>query len=214
MKNREAVAIIVGIPTHEYTEGGARPKSAEEFRDVAIKALEAADAFKPDAPMPAHITDFIEEEMKARGWTWRDLAERMGGDPDHEELAFNFLRIRDPGVFLGEEGAAAIGRAFGTGPELWINLDNGWRAAARARIQEHATELYTALRMIFFSYEDDCDCECDTETCCAKVRERCAKCESRRAIALIDDPYAAMSLDQQPSQASQALKQNGDAVMT
>ena len=198
MDSREAVAIIVGIPTHDYTEAGAMPRTAESFRDAAMRALEAASTVNPNAPMPAHVTEFIEEEIKARGWTWRDLAERMGGDPDHEELAFNFLRIRDPGVFLGDEGAAAIGRAFGTGPEIWTNLDNTWRTAARARICEHASELYTALRMVFFSYEDDCDCDCDTETCCAKVRERCAKCEARRAIALIEDPYASMSLDHQP----------------
>lgn len=34
-----------------------------------------------EAPMPAHVIDFIDEELEARGWSRRDLAERMGLDP-------------------------------------------------------------------------------------------------------------------------------------
>jgi plasmid maintenance system antidote protein VapI len=143
-----------------------------------------------ETPMVAHVIDFIDEELKARGWSRRDLAERMGLDPIRDELALQFLDIRDPGVLLGEESAAAIGNAFGTGAEIWTNLDNTWRAAAKARIQEHADDLYIALRQIFWDYEDDCGCECDGPTCCKKVKERCAKCEARAAINLIESPYA------------------------
>jgi plasmid maintenance system antidote protein VapI len=206
LSRAEAVAIIVGIPTHDYTEEGAIPKTAEQFRDAAIKTLDSVGHFPPDPPMPAHVIDFIDEELKARGWTRRDLADRMGGDADRDELALQFLDIRDPGVLLGEESAAAIGRAFGTGADIWTNLDNTWRTATKARIQEHAAELYIALRMIFWSYEDDCGCECDGPTCCKKVKEQCAKCEARAAIALIEDPYApeclSISTDQQHGQAS------------
>lgn len=143
-----------------------------------------------EKPMPAHVIDFIDEELQARGWTRRDLAERMGLDPVRDELALQFLDIRDPGVLLGEESATAIGSAFGTGAEVWINLDNTWRTAAKARIQEHADDLYIALRQIFWDYEDDCGCECDGPTCCKKVKEQCAKCEARAAIELIESPYA------------------------
>lgn len=139
--------------------------------------------------MPAHVVEFIDEELRARGWTRRDLAERMGGDPDHEELALQSLEVRDPHVFLGEKSARDIGNAFGTGHEIWMNLDSTWRDAIKKRLEEHACELYVALRMVFWDYEDDCGCECDGETCCKKVKERCAKCEARAALALIEDPY-------------------------
>lgn len=143
-----------------------------------------------ESPLPAHVTEFIDDELKARGWTWRDLAERMGGgDPDHEQLALEFLWIRDPNVFLGEETATAIGRALGTGAETWSNLDSTWRTAIKKRIQERASDLYTALLMIFWDYEDDCGCECDGPTCCTKAKEQCAKCEARAALILIEDPY-------------------------
>jgi plasmid maintenance system antidote protein VapI len=144
-------------------------------------------------PMPAHVLEFIDEELTARGWSRRDLAERMGGEPNHEELALQLLELRDPDVFLGEESARALGRAFGTGPEIWANLDSTWRDAIKARIQEHGNELYIALRMIFWSYEDDCGCECDGPTCCKAVKEQCAKCEARAAITLIEDVYAGAS---------------------
>lgn len=143
-----------------------------------------------EAPLPAHVHEFIDEELKARGWTRRDLAERMGKDPNRDELALQFLDIRDPNVLLGEESAEAIGRAFGTGPEIWLNLDRTWRKAIKKRIQVHADDLYIALRVIFLDHEDDCVCECDGETCCAKVHEACAKCEARKALALVEDPYA------------------------
>lgn len=142
-----------------------------------------------ESPLPAHVIDFIDEELAARGWSRRDLAERMGGDADRNELSLQFLDIRDPDVLLGEESAEAIGRAFGTGPEIWSNLFNTWRMAIKQRIQEHAGDLYIALRQIFWSYEEDCGCECGGETCCKKVKERCAKCEARAALALIEDPY-------------------------
>ena len=150
----------------------------------------ASEERQESRPMPAHVLEFIDEELKARGWSRRDLAERMGGDPNHEELALQLLELRDPEVFLGEESARALGSAFGTGPEIWANLDTTWRDAIKARIQEHGNELYIALRMIFWDYEDDCGCECDGPTCCKKVKEQCAKCEARAAIALIEDIYA------------------------
>jgi plasmid maintenance system antidote protein VapI len=148
------------------------------------------DTALAEPPLPAHVLEFIDEELKARGWTRRDLAARMGGDAARNELSLEILDLRDPNVFLGQESAAAIGRAFGTGAEIWINLENTWRAAIKERIQKHADELYIALRVIFFGYEDSCGCECDTDTCCKKIKERCAKCEARAALELVESPYA------------------------
>lgn len=56
------------------------------------------EAHTKEPPMPAHVLDFIDEELKARGWTRRDLANRMGGDPAHNELSLQLLELRDPDV--------------------------------------------------------------------------------------------------------------------
>lgn len=175
-----------------YQHGNSDPTLANEVEAHARATIAVPQyaVINTEKPMPAHVLDFIDEELKARGWSRRDLAERMGGDADRNELSLQILELRDPNVFLGEESAAEIGHAFGTGTEIWVNLENTWRAAIKERIQQHAGELYIALRMIFFSYEDDCGCECDTDTCRNKVKAQCAKCEARTALNLIEDPYA------------------------
>lgn len=62
------------------------------------------------------------------------------------------------------------------------------RAWADARLIRAAPSLYTFLQKIYLDYEDDCGCECNTETCCAVVGERCAKCYANRGLALVDNP--------------------------
>lgn len=153
---------------------------------IDTQTKEAIEAIRP---MPVHVLEFLDDELKARGWTRWDLAERMGTDPAREVLALELLELRDPHVYLGQESAEAIGRAFGTGAELWTNLDTTWRTAIKDRIREHGDDLYVRLKMIFWDYEDDCGCECDGPTCCEKVKERCAKCDARAALRLIEDPY-------------------------
>ena len=81
-----------------------------------------------------HVMDFINEELEARGWNLDALALRMGGDASRNLLALQILdSVREPGVLLGEESAAMIGKAFGTGAKLWLNLDNTWQRYAKAR---------------------------------------------------------------------------------
>lgn len=74
---------------------------------------------------------FISEELKARGWSVRDLAHRMGGDAGENELVVGLLmHVEDRNLLLDAETAAQLGKAFGTSAELWTNLDRSWRLGA------------------------------------------------------------------------------------
>jgi len=78
-----------------------------------------AEAFAP--------WEYVKEELEARGWSVRDFAERMDGDPDVNELAVELLRVEGLDCFMGETLARGLGHAFGTSWELWLNLERKWR---------------------------------------------------------------------------------------
>lgn len=69
---------------------------------------------------------FIEEELRARGWTRRELVLRMGGS-NVDELAIDLL-IDAPrrGMWIGNDLASDLARVFGTSVELWINIDQAY----------------------------------------------------------------------------------------
>lgn len=73
-----------------------------------------------------HVIEFIDEELEARGWDRWELARRMGGDAPHNVLSLEFLELQNPHCRLGDEGAKQLARAFGTGPEVWLNLEKSW----------------------------------------------------------------------------------------
>jgi addiction module HigA family antidote len=77
-----------------------------------------ARKFKPAEMFPPG--DFIREELQARHWTQVDFA-RVIGRPLQvvNEIVNGKKRIT-------AETAKAIGLAFGTGPEVWINLQAGY----------------------------------------------------------------------------------------
>ena len=75
-----------------------------------------------------HPSEFIEEEMAARGWSRRDLAERMGGDVCVNHCALDlYCETRHPEMLLGVNIAEGLAAAFGTSAGLWLNLDKSWR---------------------------------------------------------------------------------------
>jgi plasmid maintenance system antidote protein VapI len=81
-----------------------------------------------DAP---HPSEFIFEELTARGWTVDELAEKMGYDPLLAGLAIDmYLAVGpdEPGIRLAGM-AGGLARAFGTSPELWTNLEAVWLRA-------------------------------------------------------------------------------------
>lgn len=75
--------------------------------------------FKPAEVFPPG--DFIQDELKARHWTQSDLA-RILGRP--LQTVNQIIRARKR---ITVETAKELGLAFGTGPELWLNLENAYR---------------------------------------------------------------------------------------
>jgi HTH-type transcriptional regulator/antitoxin HigA len=67
--------------------------------------------------------DFIREELEARGWTQRDLAEIVGRPVQVINAIVNAKKEITP------ETAIALGAAFGTSPEFWLNLESAYRLA-------------------------------------------------------------------------------------
>lgn len=73
----------------------------------------AADVFPPGV--------FIKEELEARGWTQEDLVDILGRDSKLVSDIVNAKRSITP------ETAAALGEAFGTGGEYWMNLQTSYQ---------------------------------------------------------------------------------------
>ena len=65
--------------------------------------------------------DFIREELEARGWTQRDLAEILGRPAQVISAIVNAKREVTP------ETAVALGAAFGTSAEFWLGLESAYR---------------------------------------------------------------------------------------
>lgn len=90
--------------------------------------------------MIPHISEYIQEELDASGWSRDDLALQMalsapGGKKNRHiwKLILAFLMdLRDPAILLDPDTAAAIGAAFGTSYRLWRKLHEAWLEQQRA----------------------------------------------------------------------------------
>ena len=74
--------------------------------------------------------EFIKEELDARGWTQSDLA---------TIIARPLQAVNE--VISGKRGltadtARALGEAFETGPELWMNLESAWRLSKAGKADD------------------------------------------------------------------------------
>ena len=80
------------------------------------------------SPSDSHPSHIIEEELSARGWSRRELAERMGCDVDVNLLSIDmYCECKSPDVRLGEETSEMLAKAFGTSSAFWMRLDEQWR---------------------------------------------------------------------------------------
>ena len=83
-----------------------------------------------------HVSDFIQEELDARGWSRADLANAMG-----MECCVRNMLVLDvlfevgpthPNCRLGRETAERIGGAFGVSADFLLNLERAWLASVEA----------------------------------------------------------------------------------
>jgi HTH-type transcriptional regulator / antitoxin HigA len=65
--------------------------------------------------------DFIREELEARGWSQSDLARILGRPLQTVNLIVNGKKEVTP------QTALELAAAFGTSPELWLNLETSYR---------------------------------------------------------------------------------------
>lgn len=86
---------------------------------------------------PLHPSVYVRAELEDRDWSLDDLALRMGPPEDFgiNRLTLDFLLVMDPqeGLLVGEETSERLGKAFGTSPDFFLNLDKEWQPAAYAR---------------------------------------------------------------------------------
>lgn len=83
--------------------------------------------------------DRLKEELDARGWTQADLAEILGRPPRLISELITAKRAITP------ETAHGLGQAFGTGPEIWMNLETQYQLARTARANHtvaHRANIY------------------------------------------------------------------------
>lgn len=76
------------------------------------KAFHPAEAFHPGV--------YIREELEARDWSQGDFAKIIGRPIQAVNEIINGRKR------VTADTAVAIGAAFGTGPEVWINLQSAY----------------------------------------------------------------------------------------
>lgn len=75
-----------------------------------------------------HPSEYIREEIEARGWSLDDLASRLPGSFGINRLALDFymdVGPIDPGIRMGPM-ASEISGAFGVDADLFSNLEKAW----------------------------------------------------------------------------------------
>ena len=65
--------------------------------------------------------EILRDELEARGWSAARFAEALGMSVE------STLAILEDRTEITVEIAEDIGRALGTGPELWLNLQDNYR---------------------------------------------------------------------------------------
>lgn len=78
------------------------------------------------------LGEYIAEELEAREWSLRDLAERMGGvgqeiDVNHLTLEMLIYLPDDPRLLVGDETFGRLAKALDVDEGVLRRLDAAWR---------------------------------------------------------------------------------------
>lgn len=79
--------------------------------------------------MTTHPSEYITDELLARGWQLEDLAHEMGGQYGINLLAIQLYITVGPdekNCRMGDEFIEGLSKAFGTSKEVWEGLEQGW----------------------------------------------------------------------------------------
>lgn len=76
----------------------------------------------------SHVSEFIQEELDARGWSRQDVYDRLGYDKV-DCCAFDLLmEVKDRNMLMSEREDKALQDLFGLNdPGLFIRLHDAWR---------------------------------------------------------------------------------------
>ena len=84
-----------------------------------------SEALRPARPVaPGRI---VKQELEARGWSQKDLAAILGRPEQMVSEIVNGVKQITP------ETALELAQAFGTSPELWLNLEADYRLSLARR---------------------------------------------------------------------------------
>jgi len=75
------------------------------------------------------VASFLREELRARRWSWADLALRMRC----RQGTLARIRVGKP---LTHYGAAGLARAFGTSVQFWLRLEAAFQASLKRELDE------------------------------------------------------------------------------
>ncbi|MHC4621474.1 MAG: HigA family addiction module antitoxin [Planctomycetota bacterium] len=84
---------------------------------------------KRTVPGAFHPSEYIREEIKERGWTSSDLAAALGYEPN---IVTDLLAGRHS---VSTDVAQKLGEAFGTGAQVWLNLQAAYELANKHRLK-------------------------------------------------------------------------------
>ena len=74
-----------------------------------------------------HVSEFIQEELDARGWTHQQVYERLGYDKV-DCCAFDLLMaVHDKNLLMDKKLSEGLGYVFTVDPDLFLRLHESWR---------------------------------------------------------------------------------------
>ncbi len=83
---------------------------------------------EPFIPAEAtHVSEFIQEELEARGWTRDQVYERLGYDAS-DCLAFELIMdVKDKNILMDEKLSKGLAYVFTVDDDLFRRLHEAWR---------------------------------------------------------------------------------------
>lgn len=83
---------------------------------------------EPFIPAEAtHVSEFIQEELDARGWTRDQVYERLGYDSS-DCLAFELIMdVHDKNILMDDKLSKGLGYVFTVDPDFFKRLHEAWR---------------------------------------------------------------------------------------